>query len=127
MNFALVGFLSAALAVLLGFRFLFAGIAEEIKGEARAHARYYALSYVKCFALVSIAMGACFTETFWNLTPEDAAAYAWWNWVILFWKPIAAGLATLLAFLDRSGQTATAKKEKDATASKPPFASAAIS
>lgn len=120
-NGPLIGFLVLALSILVAGRYLFSGVLEEMKQQAKVHARYYALAYIKCFALVAIASGACFTETFWGLSKQEAAGYAWWNWAIAFWKPVAAGLATLCAFLDRSGQTATAKKESDEANSKPPF------
>lgn len=107
-------FFFAAMVATVGY--LFKGVLLQVAAQAQEHAQYYAVAYVKCFALCAIATGACFTETFWSLTKADTDAYQWWNWMILFWKPIAAGMATLLAFLDRSSQTATAKKDADTKA-----------
>lgn len=123
MSIALIVFLTGAV-IFGGLAWVLRGVISALTKLAAEHARVYSVAYIKCGALVAIAVGATFTETFWALTKEEAAAYQWWNWIIVFWKPLAAGLATLIAFMDRSAQTATAKKEADTASGTPsPFAS----
>lgn len=74
--------------------------------EAAEHAKVYSLAYAKGATLISIAVITGFDENFRNLTSEEAAAYQWWNWTIIFMKPLLSGLAVFAAFLDRSVQRA---------------------
>lgn len=52
-----------------------------------------------------------FIKTFTSLSPDVAAILPWWHWLALFFEPIVAMLAVLVAFLDRSIQVANEKRE----------------
>lgn len=82
----------------------------DLRHYAERHAKTYAVAYVKGGALVLIAAGASFDETFKGMTKAAAVELPWWAWVSLFWKPIGAGLAVIVAFLDRSAQRASESK-----------------
>jgi len=105
-NIPLITFVVVLLVFLGVGLWFFRGVINVLGTLAADHARVYAVSYIKGAALIAIAAGACFTETFSNLTAEEAARLSWWSWMVLFWKPIAAGLATMCAFLDRSAERA---------------------
>lgn len=94
----------AALCFLLvgGGLYFGRGVIRTLLEAAKAHAAAYAPAYVKGGALVLIAMLAAFEQAFQPLTVEQAAHLAWWDWAIRFFKPIAAGLAVVVAFFDRS-------------------------
>lgn len=100
-------FVALALLIVLGAARFFRASLEEISGAAKEHAKLYAVAYVKGGALVALAMLASFDEAFRTLTRETAAGLSWWGWALLFFKPISAGLAVLVAFLDRSAGRAT--------------------
>ena len=102
MNATLVIFALLSVSFFGGIAWMLRGTWSVLATQAQVHAATYALSYMKGAALILIASGACFTETFGNLTPTEAAAWAWWDWAVAFWKPVAAGLATMVAFLDQS-------------------------
>lgn len=91
-----------------------------ITSVAAQHAKIYAVAYVKGGALILLAMFAAFEKSFQPLTSEHAAVLAWWDWAILFLSPITAGLAVLVAFLDKSKDRAD---QVAATMSTPPFQS----
>jgi hypothetical protein len=47
-------------------------------------------------------MSTSFDDTFAKLSPDVAASLPWWSWVSMGTKPVQAGLAVVIAFLDRS-------------------------
>lgn len=75
---------------------------KELTRSASVHAKDNSLAYAKGAGLITIGVLAAFDEAFRNLTKEQAAALAWWHWAILFFKPISAGGAVFVAFIDRS-------------------------
>jgi hypothetical protein len=83
--------------------------------QAAEHAKLYAAAYVKGSALVAIAVLTSFGETFKALSPDVAAILPWWSWLDLFFKPIVAGLAVYVAFVD-----GTMKKIRDERAGEDP-------
>jgi len=113
MNHALTIFLLLLVTTVAGVAWMLRGTWRVLATQAQVHAATYALSYIKGAALILIASGACFTETFGNLTPTDAAGWQWWDWAVAFWKPVAAGLATMVAFLDNSMGRAKDEAAKD--------------
>lgn len=127
MNPSLAIFAGICLVVIGGMGFFLRGALFNITTAAAEHAKIYAVAYVKGGALILLAMLASFDENFRNLTKEAAVLLPWWGWTILYLKPIAAALAVLVAFLDRSVQrggeeAANLKAAKSGTA--PPFPSA---
>lgn len=120
MNNSLYAFLGLALTIIAGGVWFFRATIRDLQKLAAQHARQYAVAYIKGGALVAIAVGAAFDETFKDLTHELAAAMPWWGWATLFWKPIGAGLAVIVAFLDRSAQHATDKNTQASTTQSPP-------
>lgn len=86
------------------------------------HARLYARAYTKGCALVTISVLSAFDESFRSLTAADAAAMSWWQWASLYFKPVLAGLAVLVAFLDRSVSEARHEPPAPAPAPEPPAA-----
>jgi cytochrome bd-type quinol oxidase subunit 2 len=106
-------FFIALCLVLLGTVFyVLRDTVRELTQSAAAHAKDNSLAYAKGAGLVAIAVLAAFDEAFRNLTKEQAAALAWWHWAMLFFKPIAAGGAVFVAFIDRSaGQQPESKPE----------------
>jgi hypothetical protein len=82
---------------------------------AAEHAKTYSLAYAKGAALIMIAMISAFDENFRTLTREAASGFPWWNWAILFLKPILAGLSVFAAFIDRSVQSAKDAKQGTTT------------
>lgn len=116
MNLYLAIFLAIVLTVAGLAGYLLRGTWAELAKQAQLHAAAYAVSYLKGTALILIAGGACFTETFGSLTAAEAASWQWWDWMVAFWKPVAAALACMVAFLDQSASAA--KRERE---SQPPF------
>lgn len=101
--YVFIGFV-AVLAVMLVW---FANRAD--LGDALTeHAKLYVRAYAKGAALITISVISAFDESFRNLTTESAAAMSWWQWASLYFKPVLAGLAVLVAFLDRSVSEAKA-------------------
>ncbi len=112
MNTSLYTFLALVLTIVGGSAWFFRGTLAELGNAAKDHAKLYAVAYAKGGALILIATGASFDETFKSLTKMEAMDLPWWIWVSLFWKPIGAGLAVLVAFLDRSVQRALESETK---------------
>lgn len=112
-----IAFSCGFVVILIGAIWFLRGAIFAVTSQAAEHAKTYAIAYVKGGALVAIAMLAAFEQAFHPLTTEMALKLAWWDWAILFFKPLAAGLAVIVAFLDRS--VTRAKEEKAATT--PPF------
>lgn len=106
MSQPLIVFAACVLLMLAALGYFLRGALFSISTQAAAHAKTYAVAYVKGGALITLAMLAAFDESFRTLTREAALALPWWGWALLFFKPIAAGLAVLVAFLDRSTQRA---------------------
>lgn len=106
MSFSLLSFLAVLLLILGGAGWFFRRTLETLSDSAAQHAKLYAVSYIKGTALISIAAGAAFDQAFQSLSPIMQASMLWAPYVIFFWKPIAGGLAVLVAFLDRSFQRA---------------------
>lgn len=115
MHGALITFLCLLGIFFIGVAYLLRGTWSVLATQAQVHAATYAISYLKGMALVAIAGGACFTETFRNVLPSEAATWAWWDWAVAFWKPIAAGLACFVAFVDRSMDRAKEEAAKGRT------------
>jgi hypothetical protein len=90
---------------------------DEITKSATRHARANVGSYVKCGALMLTASIAAFDQAFHPLTTEQATKLAWWDWAILFFKPFAAALAVLIAYL----QAPTTGHEPAKPPTNPPF------
>lgn len=114
---SLIFFTIGMLAIVVGVGYFLRGALFSVTSVAAQHASKYAIAYVKGSALIIIAMLAAFEQAFQPLTAELAARLSWWDWAILFFKPIAAGFAVLVAFLDKSASTAT----QPAGTTTPPF------
>ena len=107
-NIAFLAFLIFVAGLLVSvILFLRSAIGQKFITKASEHAQTYAVAYVKGGILMGIAMIASFDEAFHPLTKAQAENLAWWDWAILFMKPISAAFAVLVAFLDRSTQRAT--------------------
>ena len=107
-------FFCAMLAVFFGVLFyFFHEVLKSLPQMIADHARVYARAYAKATCLVLITSGAAFKEEFGALTAQQAAAFTWWGWAVLFWMPVAAGLGVIIAFLDTSVAVATAKKANE--------------
>jgi hypothetical protein len=103
---SLIFFTVGTLAIIVGVGYFLRGALFSVTSQAAQHASRYAIAYVKGGALIIIAMLAAFEQAFQPLTAELAARLSWWDWAILFFKPIAAGFAVLVAFLDKSAASA---------------------
>lgn len=110
-------FLASVAAVLALIVWFLRGALLGISSTAAEHAKTYAVAYVKGGALIFIAAGTAFDQGFSSLSASLQASMPWAPYAIFFWKPVAAGLAVLVAFLDRS--IVRAKEEKAATT--PPY------
>jgi hypothetical protein len=105
---AFVAFVSAIVGVcVLAVLFIRSAIGASIVGAASAHARQYAVSYVKGALLMAIASIGAFKETFHAVTEDMTSKWSWFDWVISFSNPVAAAFAVLVAFLDQSTKRAT--------------------
>lgn len=102
MDSPLIIFAASFLAIALLLWFFLRDALKSIATQAKVHAQTFALAYVKGGALIIIAMLSSFEQAFQPLTAEMATHLSWWDWAILFFKPIAAGFAVLVAFLDKS-------------------------
>lgn len=112
------GFCAIALAVIAGMGYFLRATLSSVATVASIHAKIYAVAYVKGGALMLIAAGAAFDTGFAALPQAVQASMPWAIYVIFFWKPIAAGLSVLVAFLDRSTQRAA----EDSKGANTPFA-----
>lgn len=81
------------------------GVIAILSKQAAVHAGRYSGAYAKGSALVSIAVFTSYDETFKSLSPDVAAVLPWWSWLALFLKPIVAGLAVYVAFVDGTMKT----------------------
>lgn len=120
MNASLAIFVGITCIILGGLGYFFRNTFSNIETIASEHAKIYAVAYVKGGALILIAAGAAFDTGFQALSPAFQATMTWAPYAIFFWKPIAGGLAVLVAFLDRSTQRASeeaanAKAKRDGT------------
>lgn len=106
----LVIFLCLVAVIVGGLGLFLRSALAEVAAAAGVHAKTYAAAYVKGGALVLMAMIAAFDQAFTPLTVETAKALSWWGWAILFFKPVAAGLAVVVAFLDKTAGTPPAPK-----------------
>lgn len=84
------------------------GVISILSKQAAYHAATYSGAYAKGSALVAIAVFTSYDETFKALSTDVAAVLPWWGWLALFLKPIVAGLAVYVAFVD-----GTMKKIRD--------------
>jgi hypothetical protein len=80
--------------------------------NAATHAGKYFVAYAKGSALILIAVFSSFAETWGMLTASDVRYFQWWDYVIALTKPLAAGLAVLVAFLDRSAANINTPPDK---------------
>lgn len=110
-------FAGSSLLLLIALGLIFKGALLNVANYSAEHAKVYAGAYVKAGCLIAIAIGTTFKEVFQPVTVEQAATFAWWDWVIKFSAPLLSGLAVLSAFLDRSLQRLDEKKN----GTKPPF------
>lgn len=124
MNSPFYWFLGITLTLLGGIGYFLRGALFSISTIAAQHAKIYAVAYVKGGALIAIAAGGAFGTGYQALPPPMQASMPWAPYVIFFWLPISAGLAVLVAFLDRSAQTAT--KDAQAVGLLPPAAPLAL-
>src|SRR5687768_1240144 len=89
------------------------GALSALSGRAAEHAKTYAGAYAKGAALVAIAVLTSFDENFKALSPDVAAILPWWSWLALFFKPVIAGLAVYVAFVDGSIKKIRDEKEAE--------------
>lgn len=111
MNSPLVWFIVVFCAFWLPFVWLARKSIEQISAQAAFHAKAYAAAYAKGGALMAIAALTSYDETFSKLSSDVAAVLPWWHWLALFFKPIVAMLAVLVAFLDGSVQKVKQQQE----------------
>ena len=96
-------FFIAVVALLLGGTlFLLRKTIAVLLNEMTEHAGAYALVYAKGAGLITIAMIASFEQTWLTITSAEFIAMPWWVILIMYSKPLAAGLAVFIAFIDRS-------------------------
>lgn len=112
MNSPLTWFIVVLCAIWVPLAWLARKSIEQIAAQAAFHAKAYAACYAKGAALMGIAAMTSFIKTFTALSPDVAAVLPWWHWLALFFEPIVAMLAVLVAFLDRSVQSANEKRDK---------------
>ena len=119
MNSPILWFIVVFCAFWLPFAWLARKTIEQIASHAAFHAKQYAAAYAKGGALMAIAAMTSYDETFSKLSTDVAEVLPWWHWLALYFKPVVAMLAVLVAFLDgtvqRSGdkRDAAAKTEKE--------------
>jgi hypothetical protein len=101
-SMGLYAFVVGLVVIVGGLGFFLRGMFSQLAASAAQHASTYALAYAKGSALIAIAMFASFQETWGMVTASDVRLWQWWDYFIALTKPIAAGLAVLVAFLDRS-------------------------
>lgn len=101
-HLGMYAFFGGGVLLLSVFAFLLRGALRALSNVAAEHAQKYALAYTKGAALILIAMFASFQETWGMVTASDVRLWQWWDFFIALTKPVAAGLAVLVAFLDRS-------------------------
>lgn len=117
---ALIVFLSSVLLLAIAFAWAFRDTFRSLIDQAAEHSKAYAMAYFKAACLILITMGNTFKETFQPLTAEMMSQFMWSDWVIKLGAPILAGLAVMVAFLDRSMERADASKAaKPLTVAKP--------
>lgn len=104
MNSPLIWFIVVLCAVWIPLAWLTRNALREISQQAAHHAKQYAAAYAKGGALMAIAAMTSYDETFSKLSVDVAAVLPWWHWLALYFKPIVAMLAVLVAFLDGSVQ-----------------------
>lgn len=121
MNEYLIAFIAISLSILAGVCYFLRGTIQGITSTAAAHAKTYSVAYVKGGALILIAAGAAFETGYQTLAAPIQNTLQWAPYAIFFWKPIAAGLAVLVAFLDRSAQNATKEAEVAKGQTNPPI------
>lgn len=114
---SLAVFLGLVAIVLGGIAWFLRGTVVTLSNSAAEHAKTYSLAYAKGTGLILVAMISAFDENFRDLTADQAKAFAWWNWAIQFMKPILAGLAVFVAFIDKSATGVSANKPT----TQPPF------
>ncbi len=112
MNSPLVWFIVVLCAIWIPFLWLARRAIGEVSAQAAHHAKQYAAAYAKGGALMAIAAMTSYDETFSKLSSDVAAVLPWWHWLALFFKPVVAMLAVLVAFLDRTVQRSNDKREK---------------
>lgn len=101
MDYALAAF-CILLAVIIGAPIILMRSAlVEIGRAAAMHARTYTADYVRCTALIVLALIIGFSDTFKDFATNEEAMrqLTWIGWTIMFLKPIAAAITTLVAFL----------------------------
>jgi cytochrome bd-type quinol oxidase subunit 2 len=122
--------LDSSLAWFLAFTCIIVGVAwlflrgtiSKLRDFIAARASIYAVAYAKGGCLIALAVGTTFKEVFQPITIEQAAHFAWWDWVIKFSAPVLSGLSVLAAFLDQSAQRARDANTVVNGGTKPPFA-----
>lgn len=112
MNTPLVWFIVVLCAIWIPLAWLARKSIEQISAQAAFHAKAYAAAYAKGGALMAIAALTSYDETFSKLSSDVAAVLPWWHWLALFFKPVVAMLAVLVAFLDGTVQRSNDKREK---------------
>ncbi len=117
----LISFASAVLLGLIAFFWVFRGLFRTLVNSSEEHAKSYTSAYVKCFCLIALAAGTTFKEVFQPITVEQAARFAWWDWIIKFSAPVLSGLSVLSAFLDRSLQRVDEDKARRSGNTNPPI------
>ena len=125
MNEYLIAFLIIGSAILGGLGYFLRGALFSISSVASSHAKTYAVAYIKGGSLILITAGAAFGTAYSALPATMQATLPWAPYAIFFWQPITAGLGVLVAFLDRSAQTASKEAEAEKAKTVPPFNSPA--
>jgi hypothetical protein len=94
-----LGLFAVGLAAVI---YVFRGTWNSIANEMADHAKTYAIAYTVGGALIFIAAGTQFEQSYYALDGKMQDSMPWAPYVVFFWKPVAAGLTTLVAFLNRS-------------------------
>ncbi len=111
--FVIVG----AIAAFTGW--FFRGALFSVSSTAAEHAKIYAVAYITGGSLILIAAIQALASAWMLLPDEMKSAMPWVPYVIFFLSPIQAGLAVLVAFLNRSTQRAGEEAAKKNSV--PPF------
>lgn len=112
MNSPLVWFVVVLCAIWIPLAWLAKNMVGELSKQAAHHAKQYAAAYAKGGSLMAIAAMTSYDETFSKLSVDVAAVLPWWHWLALYFKPVVAMLAVLVAFLDGSVQRSNDKRDK---------------
>lgn len=100
---------------------LFRGVLQNIAAIAAEHAKIYSGAYAKACVLVMLAFVTQYGDTFEKITQAQATDLNWLGWSVLFVKPVAVALTTIVAFLDQTVARAMAVKAERTGNTNPPI------